>query len=59
MIQKLKHSYQVIKKDSPGKRTGFRSSLMQMFFRIGVLQNFVNYTGKHLCWSLFVIKRDV
>ena len=27
-----------------------------MFFRIGVLQNFANFTGKHLCWSLFLIK---
>ena len=35
MIQKLKHMYyfepevQVIKKDSPGERTGFRSSRLQ------------------------------
>ena len=21
--------------------------------RIGVLKNFANFTGKHLCWSLF------
>ena len=27
-----------------------------MFFEIGVLKNFVNFTGKHLCWSLFLIK---
>ena len=27
-----------------------------MFFRIGVLQNSANFTGKHLCWSLFLIK---
>ena len=27
-----------------------------MFFKIGVLKNFVNFTGKHLCWSLFLIK---
>ena len=24
-----------------------------MFFKIGVLKNFVNFTEKHLCWSLF------
>ena len=23
-----------------------------MFFKIAVLKNFANFTGKHLCWSL-------
>ena len=27
-----------------------------MFFKIGVLKNFANFIGKHLCWSLFLIK---
>ena len=27
-----------------------------MFFKIGILKNFTNFTGKHLCWSLFFIK---
>ena len=27
-----------------------------MFFEICVLNNFANFTGKHLCWSLFIIK---
>ena len=27
-----------------------------MFFKMGVLINFVNFTGKHLCWSLFLVK---
>ena len=27
-----------------------------MFFKIGVRKNFTNFTGKHLCWSLFLIK---
>ena len=27
----------------------FRSSRPQMFFKIGVLKNFANFTGKHLC----------
>ena len=22
-----------------------------MFFKIGILKNFANFTGKHLCWS--------
>ena len=32
------------------------SGLSQMFFEIGVLKNFANFTVKHLCWSLFLIK---
>ena len=27
-----------------------------MFFKIGVLKNFANLTGKYLCWSLFLNK---
>ena len=34
----------------------FRSSRSQMFFKIGVLKNFANFTAKHLCWSIFFIK---
>ena len=33
-----------------------RSIRPQMFFKIGVLKIFANFTGKHLCWSLFLIK---
>ena len=32
----------------------FRSSRSQMFFKIGVLKIFVIFTGKRLCWSLFL-----
>ena len=28
----------------------------QMFFKIGFLKNLGNFTGKHLCWSLFFNK---
>ena len=28
-----------------------RSSLLQMFFRIGVFRSFTNFTGMYLCWS--------
>ena len=31
----------------------FRSSRSQMFFKVGFLKNFVVFTGKHLCWSIF------
>ena len=32
----------------------FRSSRSQIFFKIDVLENFPSFTGKHLCWSLFL-----
>ena len=32
----------------------FRSSRFQMFFKIGAQNSFANFTGKHLCWSLFL-----
>ena len=32
------------------------SSRSQMFFKIGVLTNFANFTGKHPCLNLFLIK---
>ena len=25
-----------------------------MFFKIGAQNSFANFTGKHLCWSLFL-----
>ena len=34
----------------------FRSSRSQVFFKIGLLKNFANFTGKHLWWSPFLIK---
>ena len=33
-----------------------RNRSSQMFLKIGVLKNFENFTGKNLCWSLFLIK---
>ena len=33
-----------------------RNSLSQMFFKICVLKIFPIFTGKHLCWRLFLIK---
>ena len=33
-----------------------RSSRSQMFFKIGVLKNFVSFTWKHLSWTLLLIK---
>ena len=34
----------------------FKSSHLQMFFKIGVLKNFAIFAGKHLCWSCFLMK---
>ena len=34
----------------------FRSSHTQIFFKTGVVRNFAIFTGKHLCWSFFLIK---
>ena len=34
----------------------FRGSHLQMFFKTDVFENFAIFTGKHLCWSLFIIK---
>ena len=37
----------------------FRSIRSQIFFKIDVLKNFLSLTGKHLCWSLFLIKLQI
>ena len=34
----------------------YKSSRSQIPFKTGVLKNFAIFTGKHLCWSLFLIK---
>ena len=34
----------------------FKSSRSQILFKIGVLKDFGAFTGKHLRWSLFLIK---
>ena len=33
-----------------------RNSRSHMFFKISVLKNLQNFTGKHLCWRLLLIK---
>ena len=37
----------------------FSNSRLQMFFKIGILKNFPIFAGKHLCWSLILIKLQV
>ena len=36
-----------------------RSNHSQIFFKMGVLKNFVISTGKHLSWSVFLIKLQI
>ena len=36
---------------------GVRRSHLQMFFEIDVLKNFAIFTGKQLCWNLFLINK--
>ena len=33
-----------------------RISRSEIYFKLGVLENFTTFTGKHLCWNLFWIK---
>ena len=33
-----------------------KSILLQMFFKICLHKNFANFTGKHQCWSAFLMK---
>ena len=37
----------------------YRSSHRRCFFKKGVLRNFAKFTGKHLCQSLFFIKKKI
>ena len=52
------HRYpgKVVLDDNIYLKSIIRSSRSQMFIKIGALKNFANFTGKHLCWSLFLIK---
>ena len=55
--EKVKQHWDWVEKSVAYKRACiFRSSRPQMFFKINVFKNSAIFTGKHLCWSLFVIK---
>ena len=55
MIQKLKHMYQ-FEPEVLLKRTVQVRERMQLFadFKLVILKNFVNSTGKRPCWSFFL-----
>ena len=40
-------------------QVNFRSSRPEVFCKKGVLRNLAKFTGKHLCWSFFLIKLQV
>ena len=44
------------KREKKYKKKKTRNSRTQMLFRIRVLKNFVHFTGKDLCRSLFLIE---
>ena len=35
-----------------------RTSHPEVFYKLGILKNFVKFTGKPLCQSIFFIKKD-
>ena len=39
-----------------GRADKRRKQLLEVFCKKDVLKNLVNFIGKHLCWSLFLIK---
>ena len=54
-LKRKKQSVKVIRENSCMLKEAVttRSSRSQMLFKIGVLENFAIFTGKHPCWSLF------
>ena len=46
----------IIFHDQKALSLNFKSRRLQMFFKISVLKNFAIFTGKHLCWSYFLIE---
>ena len=40
------------------KLRNVRSSLLEAFYKKRVLRNFAKFTGKHLCQSFFIIKKE-
>ena len=46
----------IISLNSVSSLAKYRSCHRRCSKKVGVLKNFSNVTGKHLCWSLFLIK---
>ena len=56
MRRKLKMREREIEKREKENFTKTRRSRPQILVKIGVLKNFAIFIGKHLCWSLFLIR---
>ena len=52
----MENSYAIFQIREAVGRSQMSSSRSQTFFKIGVLKNVANFTGRDLCWSLFLIK---
>ena len=48
--------YVAISLDYKGQEGISTSGYLQMLFRIGVLKNVANLSGKHMCWSFFLMR---
>ena len=48
----LNYFFKKIKKQPPE----VQKQSPEVFCKKSVLKNFANFTGKHLCWSIFIIK---
>ena len=55
VLQALLH-YLIDQKKLPGNWVKIRSSHQRCSVKRGVLKNFAKFTGKHMCWSLCLIK---
>ena len=44
------------RKTNIGDMNSSQKQSPQVFYKKAILKNFVTFTGKHLCWSLFLIK---
>ena len=56
MLDKLFRKIASLKTSCSEISVKYKSSRSQMFFKTAVLRKFAIFTGKHLCWSLFLIK---
>ena len=56
----LAHNFFItVKKWLLDSLSGFRNSLPRCPVKRGVLKNFTSFTGKQLCWNLFLINLEV
>ena len=58
LLVKLNKRFSILKTSCSEKSVKYRSRRSRMFFKIAVLEKFATYTGKHLCWNLFLIKQQ-